>query len=450
MKWKKDHQAHTALTWTSRVTGVAAVVAATALVAGCSSGTGTSTQSSADSQEFAGQTLEVAAAWSGTEQENFEKVLQVFEDETGATVNYSSYGDNMATTLGTKISGGGAPNVAIVSSPALLKQLAAAGNLKPLSDDAKSAVEENYSQDWQDLASYDGELYGVWFKASNKSTMWYNTDTYDEAGASVPTTWDDFLTQLQTLSDAGYYGISIGADSGWPITDWFENVYLRTAGADKYDQLTNHEIPWTDESVTEALQVMGDLFGNSSLVEPGGDQRTWNETVTEVFGDSPKAGTLYEGDFVASEISASTSSTVGENANFYSFPSINDSPDSVVGGGDVAVSLSDTAATQALMEFLASPEAANIWIPLGGFTSPNLNADTSLYPDDVSRSLAEALTGAEVFRFDMSDLAPSAFGSTKGSGEWQALIDFYKNPTDISGAQQKLEEAASAATGWGE
>ena len=182
--------------------------------------------------DFAGQTLQVSATWSGAEQENFEAVLGVFEEQTGATVEYSSFGDNGATTLNTQVEGGNPPDVAVVGQPALLQQLATDGALVPLGDEAAANVADNYAQDWIDLGTVDGELYGVWFKAANKSTMWYNADIYDEAGAAVPEDWDDFLAQLQLVSDAGYYGISIGADVGWPLTDWFENVYLRTAGGD--------------------------------------------------------------------------------------------------------------------------------------------------------------------------------------------------------------------------
>ena len=170
-----------------------------------------------------------------------------------------------------------------------------------------------------------------------------------------------------------------------------------------------------------------------------------------MFGDTPAAGTVYEGDFVASEISDATSSVLGENALFYNFPSIDGSGDAVVGGGDVAVQLGDNDAAAALMQFLATPEAAEIWVQLGGFTSPNQAVDTSLYPDEITKQSAEALTNAETFRFDMSDLAPSEFGSTKGSGEWQILIEFYQDPSEdnIASIQQELEDAAAAATGWG-
>ncbi|WP_168625746.1 ABC transporter substrate-binding protein [Cryobacterium sp. BB307] len=413
------------------------------VLTGCTGGGGTDTGN--DLGDFSGETLEVSGAWSGAEQENFEAVLAQFEEDTGATVNYTSFGDQAATTLGTQIEGGSPPNVALLAQPALLQSLARDGNLIPLSDNARAAVEDNYSESWIDLGTVDGELYGVWFKGSNKSTVWYNADLYDQAGAEVPDNWDSFLEQLQVISDSGFAGISIGADVGWPLTDWFENVYLRTAGGDMYDQLTNHEIPWTDPSVAEALEVLAELFGNQALYQEGAVQRTFDDSVTQVFGADPQAATVYEGDFVAGNIADDGNSVVGENALFYDFPAVNDSEPAVVGGGDVAVALVDDEVTDALMQFLATPEAAEIWVPNGGLTSPNSNVDTSLYPDDISRQIAEALTGAETFRFDMSDLTPSAFGGTPGQGFWQIMISFLQDPSDIPGTQQALEDAAVAA-----
>jgi alpha-glucoside transport system substrate-binding protein len=424
----------------ARTAGLAGVAITGLVLAGCAGGT------PGGDGEFSGTTLEVSATWSGAEQENFEAVLDVFEEQTGATVNYTSFGDNGATTLNTQVEGGNPPDVAVVGQPALMQQLAADGALAPLSGDAADAVAENYAQTWVDLGTVDGTLYGVWFKAANKSTVWYNADIYDEAGATEPEDWDGFLEQLQLVSDSGYAGISIGADVGWPLTDWFENVYLRTAGGDMYDQLTNHEIPWTDPSVTEALEVLATLWG-TPLVQPGAAQRTFPETIPAVFGANPEAGTVYEGDFVAGNIADDGNSVVGENALFYDFPAINGSEPSVVGGGDVAIAFNDEDATMALMAFLASPESAEVWVPNGGLTSPNQNVDTSLYPDDTARQIAEALVGAETFRFDMSDLTPSAFGGTPGQGFWQVMIEFLQDPADVAGAQQKLEDAAVSAYG---
>ncbi|HOA87031.1 MAG: ABC transporter substrate-binding protein [Microbacteriaceae bacterium] len=426
------------------VFSLAAIAATGLVVSGCAGGGGGGGSSSAPSGEFAGQTLNVVAAWSGAEQKNFELVLKKFEDDTGAKVNYTSFGDNGPTYIQGQLEGGTPPNIALTGQPALLQSLAAQGDLIPVSDEVKKVVEANYSQSWIDLGSADDQLYGVWFKASNKSTMWYNSDIYDEAGATVPSDWDGFMEQLQLVQDSGFSGISVGADVGWPLTDWFENVYLRTAGGEMYDKLTNHEIPWTDPSVTRALDVMAQLW-SSDVLQPGGAQRSFGDAVTEVFGADPKAGTVYEGDFVAGVITTDGNSVVGENALFYDFPAIDGSAPAVVGGGDVAIAFVDDAATMALMKYLASPESAEIWIPEGGLTSPNKAVDSSVYPDAISRQIAEALTSAETFRFDMSDLTPSAFGGTPGQGFWQEMISFYENPSDVAGTQQRLEAAAAAA-----
>lgn len=422
---------------------LAAAGAIAMALAACSGG-GTTSPSGSANQNLKGTTLNVAADWSGAEQANFEKVLAQFSAETGAKVNYTSYGSNVATTLNTKIAGGDPPDVAVIPQPGLLQSLAKAGSLIPVSAATEAAVKKNFSPDWVTLGSVDNKLYGVWFKGSNKSTVWYNTAVYTNAGATVPKTWDDFLAQLKKVSDSGVPGLSIGADVGWPLTDWFENVYIRSAGAEKYDQLTQHQIPWTDPSVIDALTTLSKLWGDSTLIESGGAQRTFGDSVTEVFGTPPKAGTVYEGDFVAGNITSQTKSKIGTDAKFYDFPSVNGSGPAVVGGGNAAIQLKNNKGAAALMTYLASPEAATIWVKLGGFTSPNKAVDMSAYPDPTSQQIAQALVGAKTFRFDMSDQAPSAFGGTPGSGEWKILLDFYNNPSDIQGTAQALEAAAMA------
>ena len=456
-----------------RLSAYATVITAGAMLAACSGGDTTDNETTADTEttettdtettdtetddgetgasgdwaDLSGETLNVGADWSGNEQANFEQVLAGFSEATGAEVTYTPLGNNVATALGTQIEGGAPPNIALIPQPGLVEELAAAESIVPLSDEVLSTVQENYAETWIDLGTIDGEVYGVWFKAANKSTVWYNVEAYDAAGVEIPETWEDFVSTMQTLADSGTYGISVGADVGWPLTDWFENVYLRTAGPEMYDQLANHEIPWTDPSVEEALTVLAEVWGDDTIMQPGGEQRSFPDSVTAVFGDNPAAATVYEGDFVAGNIADQTSAVVGEDAKFYAFPSINDSPATVMGAGNIAVAFDDSEATQELMRYLASPEAANIWIELGGFTSPNQNADMDLYPDETSLQIAQELVDAEVFRFDLSDLVPSELGGTEGQGLWQILIDFYQDPTDIQGTMEAMESAAAAAHG---
>jgi ABC-type glycerol-3-phosphate transport system substrate-binding protein len=312
-------------------------------------------------------------------------------------------------------------------------------------------VKANYSQAWQDLGTVDGKLYGVWYKAANKSTVWYRTDLFKDAGITQPPAdWDTFIKDAQSIADQGIAPIAIGGADGWTLTDWFENVYLRTAGPDMYDQLTKHEIPWTDPSVKTALKMLGDLWGNQQLISGGTTQALQDDmtkSVIRAFSKDDLAAIVYEGDFVAGVITGNTDFKLGDTADFFPVPSINGSQPAVTGGGDVAVALKSNPGAFGLLQFLASPEAAEVWAPLGGYTSPNQHVDPSKYPDDVTRRTSDQLVKASTFRFDMSDLAPAAFGATEGQGEWGIMQQFLQNPTNVDGISQQLEDAAKTAYG---
>ena len=439
-----------------RVTHLAIGAAAMALVVSGCGGSDSSSDDTADDPtsesslpDLEGESIEVAAVWTGPEQKTFEKVLAGFSDATGAEVKYTSTGDDIATVLGTKIKGGQPPDVAMLPQPGLLAQFAESGDIQPVNEDVAAAVDENYAAIWKDLASNGSDQYGVWIDASNKSTVWYNQMLFDDAGIEPPTTWDEFVASAQTLSDSGVQiPVSLGGADGWTLTDWFENVYLRTAGADMYDQLTTHEIPWTDPSVTTALETLAELWGEETLVGDSGTalQTDFTGSVTNVFDADAQSAVVYEGGFVAGVINDATDFTVGEDANFFEFPAVDDSEPSVVGGGDVAVQFTDSEVSQAFLTYLASPEAAAAMVSTGSFTSANQNLDSSAYPDETSKALGEAIVEAgENFRFDMSDLAPSAFGGTVGAGEWKDLQDFLADPSDVEGAQESLEANAAKA-----
>ena len=415
-----------------------------------STGTGTGGDTtSVKLPKLDGQTLEVAAVWTGPEQENFTKVLREFEKRTGAKVNFVPTGNNTSTFLGTKIEGGQPPDVAFLPQVGVLHQFAEKGWLKPLGADAQAQLDKNFSAGWKDLGAFEGKQYGIYVKAANKSLVWYNTAAFEAAGLTgTPKTWKDFLATAQTLSDAGSPAVSVGGADGWTLTDWFENVYLSQAGPEKYDQLALHKIKWTDPSVKEALTTLAQLWGKDDLLVGGRSGALATEfpkSVIQTFtGDTP-AAMVFEGDFVAANINADTKAKIGTDAKVFPFPAVGDQAP-VVSGGDVAVALKGGAGAQALLTFLGSTDAAEIWAAQGGFLSPNKTMDQAAYKDEVTRNIAKALiTAGDDFRFDMSDQAPAAFGGTQGVGEWKDLQDFLKNPKDVAGTQKKLEADAAKA-----
>ncbi|MFF4759143.1 ABC transporter substrate-binding protein [Streptomyces sp. NPDC001292] len=400
-----------------------------------------------------GATLEVAAVWTGGEQKNFKQVLAEFEKRTGAKVTFVPAQDPIINFLGSKIAGGRPPDVALLPQPGAIKQAVDKKWAKPLGPEAQAQLAKNYSRGWQDIGKVDGTPYGAYYKAANKSLIWYNAKVFENAGASEPKTWKDLLSTAQQVYDSGVTPFSVGGADGWTLTDWFENVYLSQAGPEKYDQLAQHKIKWTDPSVKDALTTLAQIWSKKDYIAGGPKgalQTEFPASVTQTFtgGDQPKAGMVYEGDFAQVNIGA-TKAQVGTDAKVFPFPTVGSAPP-VVSGGDAAVILKDSKAAQALVTFLASADAATIQAKLGGYLSPNRNVPNSAYPNEVQQKIAKALIDSgDDFRFDMSDQAPQAFGGTPGKGEWKELQDFLKNPSDVAGTQARLEKDAAAAYGGG-
>ncbi|HEX6310537.1 MAG TPA: ABC transporter substrate-binding protein [Acidimicrobiia bacterium] len=399
--------------------------------------------------DLSGESVEVAAVWTGAEQERFELVLEAFEDETGADVTFTSTGDDISAALEPRISGGDPPDVAMLPQPGLLNDFVERGALQSVEDAAGAAVDENYAPIWRELGSVDGTLYGVWFKAANKSLVWYSTEVFSDAGVRPADDFEGFMENAQTISDFGVAPFSVGGANGWVLTDLFENIYLGQAGPDLYDQLSRHEIPWTDPSVTEALTTMAEVYSDDFLV--GGVEGTleteFPRSVQNVFAGDPEGAMVIEGDFVGGVITGETDAKVGKQAKVAFFPAIEDAEAPVVTGGDVAVMFTNTEGGQALIEFLASPDAAEVWAEEGGYISPNQNVDSDAYPSKAQRRIADALVSAQLIRFDLSDLQPSEFGATDAQGMWKLFQDFLANPSDVNGIAQQLEDAAAQAYG---
>jgi ABC-type glycerol-3-phosphate transport system substrate-binding protein len=399
------------------------------------------------SQKLDGDHIEVAAVWTGAEQKNFKRVLDEFQKQTGASVTFTSTGDDISAALEPRIAGGDAPDIAILPQPGLLKDFAERGALKPVEDAAGKAVDQHYAPIWRQLGTVNGTLYGVWVKGADKSLVWYNTSVFDDAGVKPAKTFDDLLANMQTISDFGVPPLSVGAANGWTLTDIFENVYLAQAGPDMYDKLATHQIPWTDQSVKDALATMAKLVKSDWL--PGGTsdalQTEFPDSVQNMFTDPPKAAMEIEGDFVGATIDGNTKAKVGTDAKVFPFPAIGSNPAPTVTGGDVAVMFKDNPASKAFIEFMAGPKAAEVWAKPGGYLSPNKDVSLKAYPDKTTRQIADALVSSTNVRFDMSDQQPSAFGATDGQGEWKLFQDFLSNPNDIDGITQQLESAATQA-----
>ncbi len=455
---------------TSRIGAALAVSALLASMASTASPAGAATLSTSARTAHIGGSVSVWAEWTSTEQQDFEAALKPFESLTGVKVNYSGKGSNMDTAIDTAVAGGSPPDVALVPDPGTVISLAKKGAIQPVGPVIGSEA-SNYGAAWKSLVTYNGKLYGVWFKGANKNTIWYNPAEFAAAGITAPPkTWEQLLKDAATLKAAGITPFSLCTDIGWPVADFWQNVYLKTAGAANYNKLAAHQISWESPTVTTAFNTLAQIVGNQGYLlggTKGALSEKYPECVDKVFpkaGATPQAAMVFEGDFVVSEITGNspnyTAGTKGKGGaacttsvsatpcyDFFPFPAPaadQKNNSAIQGAGDVAMLLKPTPAAKALIKYLGSPQGAAIWAKAGGFTSPNKKVPLSAYPDPVTRADAQELQSATSFVFSLDDL--------QGSWEpslWQDMLNFVKNPSpaNIRSIQATMQKQATAALG---
>ena len=428
----------------ARPAAAVAIAALAVLVAAVGAG---ATKTAPASPAAVSGSISFDGVWTGAEAASFQAVINGFKKlYPKVKVNYKPVGDNLPTVLSTAVAGGNPPDMADIAQPGLVQQFVSKGALKPITY-AAPTVKSNFAPVWLKLGTYNGKLYGIIFKAANKSTVWYNAHAFSNAGVKPPATWTQFLTAAKTIKASGTPAYSIGGADGWTLTDLFENIYLRQAGQAKYLLLTAHKIPWTDASVKAALVTMGKVLGDTSNLyggTSGAVQTDFPTSVNNVFQNPPKAAIVMEGDFVPGVATVKASPVTDYNE--FAFPSILPSTaSSVEVGGDTIVTFRDNPAIEAFVKYLASAPAAALWAKRGGYATGNYKMPASVYPDAITRKTASAIAAAKYVVFDMSDQQPGSFGATVGQGEWGLFQDFLRNPSDVNGIADKLEAAATAA-----
>jgi len=418
----------------------------------------------ASSSKKIGGSVSIWAEWTSTEQQDFKAVLQPFEDSTGITVHYTGKGSNMDTALDAAVAGGSPPAVAMVPDPGTLDTLAAKHAIKPLASVIGSEA-KNYGTAWSTLATYKKKLYGVWFKAANKNTVYYNPAVFKAVGiTSTPTSWSQLLTDETTIANGGTYApVSLCTDIGWPVADLFQNLFLKLNGAAAYNQLATHKIKWSSSEVTSTFAEMTQLVGSNGANLLGGMKGaladgSWPNCTTSVFpaSGSPTAAMVFEADFLTSNVpsnyspgngsSCTLSATASPCYDTFNFPAPSGSAyaGDIQGSGDVAMLLTSTRQSRALIKYLASPGAADIWANLGGFASANKKVPLGSYPDSVAKADAKALTSAKAFVFSLDDLQVGWEPAL-----WADMLNVLQNPSasNVTTVEALMDQQATTALG---
>jgi alpha-glucoside transport system substrate-binding protein len=398
------------------------------------------------------KTIDLLNVWTGEEQASFNAVVAPFKSQHGITINLDTTRD-LNTVLTSRLQANNPPDIAILPNPGKMQQLAQQGKLIALDSFVDmSQIRQEYSAAWTSLGSYNNKLYAIFYKAANKGTVWYNPSQFSANSYQTPASWTDMITLSNTIAGSGKYpwsmGVSSGAASGWPAADWMAQIYLNQSGPDMYDKWVAHKIPWTDPSIKSAFQMFGQIAGGTHYINGAPDSilaTGFQQASYLPFKSPPQAYMFYLGDFTEGFITSQFPQAVaGTDFAFFPFPTINTQyAGAVTGGADVVVAMRNTTAVQALVKYLATAQAQEIWVKRGGFTAVNKQVSLSAYPDKVSQASAQMLTSASIYRFGADDLMPPAVENAF----WAATLSYIKNPGSLDSILTSMESTASQAYG---
>ncbi|MPZ50314.1 MAG: extracellular solute-binding protein [Dehalococcoidia bacterium] len=401
------------------------------------------TQPAGGASGIAGESVDVLGIWGADELPKFEEMVKPWEDSEDASMDFTGT-RGLAAILTSRVEGGNPPDVAIPAEVGLFQQFAEEGLLTPLADcGLEEEIKQNYPASFVDLATVDGQLYGFFMKADSKGSIWYSPPTFEENGYEVLTedsTWDDLLALADEMKADGLTPWSIGlaseADSGWPGSDWLQQIILNMdGGEDLYDGLVEGSIPYTDPRVKQAWERFGQIAlteGNVSQGSPAGINATnFQDSTYAPFQEPPEAGMVYLGAFASSFISKQFPNlTAGEDFDFFPFPG-----GKVTGAANIVYAFNSDPATCSLLRHLASGEAQRIWVESGGFTSLNEDVALDAYPNASARAAAEQLLDADVFRFDLDDAIGGATQQAIFAGVSQYIANRDQLDTILAGVE---------------
>lgn len=399
------------------------------------------------------QDLTVFGPWLGPDQELVEQVLSDFEAKSGYDVAYVG-SDSFEQQIMVDAEAGSAPNVAVFPQPGLASDMAARGFLTPLKDGTADWVRDNYAagQSWVDLGTYSGadgsdNLYGFFYKVDVKSLVWYSPENFEDAGYDVPTTMEE-LKELtdQIVADGETpwcIGLGSGGATGWPATDWVEDMMLRTQAPDVYDQWVANEIPFNDERVVAAIDEFGAFARNDDYVAGGAGavaSTDFRDSPKGLFAAPPQCYMHRQASFIPAFFPEGTE--VGADADFFYFPAYEgkDLGAPVLGAGTLWAITNENDAAHDLIEYLQTTDAHEIWMANGGFLTPHKGVDSSKFSTEAAAKMNDILLGATTFRFDASDLMPGGVGA---GTFWTGMVD-YAGGKDASAVASEIQDSWDA------
>ncbi|MBX0330961.1 ABC transporter substrate-binding protein [Oscillochloris sp. ZM17-4] len=395
-----------------------------------------------------GTTVTMTGPFVDADAVKFADAMKSFEEATGITIQYAG-SKEFEASIKIAVDGGNPPDIVDFPQPGLLATFVKTGKVVDASQFISADwLKKNYNQSWLDMAQIEGPsgpiTAGVWQRVNAKSLIWYPKKAFDEAGYTIPTTWDEMLAlsdQIVADGDSPWcIGIESGAATGWAATDWMEEIMLRTTSLENYDKWVTGELKFDSPEVKNAAQVMSDLWFKDNYVLGGRAS-----IVTTNFGDAPKpmfdnppgCWLHHQGNFITSFFPETAKA--GVDYDFFYMPPIDPQYGKpVLVAGDLMAAFNDRPEVRAVLSFFSSGLSVENWIKSGGAISPQADSSLDWYTNEVDRGVAKIILDASSVRFDASDLMPGQVGA---GSFWSGMTAYVAGTITLDEAMKEIDAA---------
>ncbi len=401
--------------------------------------------------KYKGTKVTAFGAFADADEVKFNENVKDFEDKTGIDIQYES-SKQFEVTISTRVDAGNPPDIVDFPQTGLMGTIAKTGKLIDLhtfmSDDY---LKGQYLQSWLDMATKpdkDGKpvMAGVWERVNVKSLVWYPKMAFDAAGYKVPTTWDELMTLQDQIAQDGdtpwCIGIESGAATGWPATDWLEEIMLRTTSLENYDKWVTGDLKFSSPEVKNAAEIMAEIWTNDKYVYGGRTaivSTNFGDAPAPMFATPPKCWLHKQGNFITSFFPKDKNLQAGVDYDFFYLPGIDPQYGKPVEvGGDVWSMFNDRPETRAVMQWFSRAEHLKTWLVSGGTIAPQKDGQLEWYGNDIDRGVAKILQDATSVRYDGSDLMPGEVGT---GAFWKEMTSWVSGTEDLDTALANIDAA---------
>jgi alpha-glucoside transport system substrate-binding protein len=379
--------------------------------------------------------------------EGLEAVLEERAADEGIEVRVENVED-INSLIMQRIQAGDTPDIAMIPQPGVVKDVVSRTDTVALDEFLDmDALEESMTAGTLDAGTVDGTLRGLLVSMNIKSLVFYNKPAWDKAGYEAPQTLDELNQLTEQIKADGEVpwcmGIEDGGGTGWAATDWFEDLVMRYGGADGYNSWVAHETLFDSDLVREAAAEFEELLFTEGNVLGGRESiasTNFGTAANPMFKAQPECWLYKQGSFMTGFFQESAGvQNLDEEVGVFGFPPAEAGGENpVLGGGDMAVMLTDNDATQTVMEWLADPEVGNEAAPNSSFISPHTTFDAELYPTELTKQMANVAYESTAFLFDGSDQMPGEVGA---GSFWKEMTAWIADQQDLDTTLQNIDDS---------